>query len=232
MPADARYYGMGEKWLDRIELSGLRTKYWNTDVWSDFHWAQWGSHPVDPPYFTTPYLIVRSERGYVGFLIHNPGVTYMETPGHDRTRVFVAWQETYPNLLHVSEPIAGGRMRSAEPVGAGGYRPQCPHGKVAEARRRDAAPAHVGAGLPPKPVGLRRRTRPGEAQSQVCQRRDPVQRAVAGPGLHGGLSHLHGGRQAVPERGGPGRRQAPGERPAHCADPGPRREEGSRIQHL
>lgn len=99
VPADARYYGMGEKWLDRIELSGLRTKYWNTDVWSDFHWAQWGSHPVDPPYFTTPYLIVRTERGYVGFLIHNPGVTYMETPGHDRTRVFVAWQETYPNLL-------------------------------------------------------------------------------------------------------------------------------------
>ncbi len=100
---DAQFLGMGEKGLGRIELSGVRTKFWNTDVWSDFHWSQWKDHPVDPTYFSTPYVAVRTGGKWVGFLLHNPGVTFMETPGTDRTRVFAEWQRTSRHLILGSE---------------------------------------------------------------------------------------------------------------------------------
>lgn len=96
---DARFFGMGEKNFGRLELSGLRTKFWNTDVWGDFHWAQWTDHPADPPYLSVPYLIVRSSKGFVGLLLHNPYPAFMETPGTDEARVFVEWQRTAPTLV-------------------------------------------------------------------------------------------------------------------------------------
>ncbi|MBA4294024.1 hypothetical protein C0431_13765 [bacterium] len=95
-----RYYGMGQKSFGELELSGYRTVNWNTDVWSDFHWAQWGGHPTDPSYFTTPYIAVKfAENQYAGFLLHNPAPTFMETPGKDDSRVFVEWQRTSPHLI-------------------------------------------------------------------------------------------------------------------------------------
>lgn len=103
MPSDARYYGMGEKWFGRLELSGVRTKFYNTDVWSDFHWSQWMEHPVDPPYFTTPYVAVKVPQGWIGFLIDNPAVTFMSTPGREGDRAFAAWQATHHTLLLGSE---------------------------------------------------------------------------------------------------------------------------------
>lgn len=103
VPDDAQFFGMGEKWFGKLELSGIRTKFWNTDVWSDFHWGQWSGNPVDPPYCSVPYLVMRTGDRWVGFLLHNPGVTFMETPGNDSTRVFVEWQRTARNLILGSE---------------------------------------------------------------------------------------------------------------------------------
>ncbi|MBS1715321.1 MAG: hypothetical protein JST30_13395 [Armatimonadetes bacterium] len=103
VPPDSLYFGMGEKWFGRLELSGVRTKFWNTDVWSDFHWGQWSEHAADPPYFSTPYLAVRTSAGWTGFLLDDPGVTFMETPGKDATRVFVEWQRTSNKLILGSE---------------------------------------------------------------------------------------------------------------------------------
>ena len=103
VPEDAMFFGMGEKFFGKLELSGIRTKFWNTDVWSDFHWAQWSEHPADPPYCSVPYLAMRTSNGWVGFLLDNPGVTFMETPGNDSTRVFVEWQRTSRNLILGSE---------------------------------------------------------------------------------------------------------------------------------
>lgn len=103
VPEDAQFFGMGEKWFGKLELSGIRTKFWNTDVWSDFHWGQWSNHPVDPPYCSVPYLAMRTAGRWVGFLLHNPGVTFMETPGNDSTRVFVEWQRTSRHLILGSE---------------------------------------------------------------------------------------------------------------------------------
>lgn len=96
---EARFYGMGQKTFGRIELSGLRTCFWNTDVWSDFHFAQWGSYPTDPPYFSLPYLAMNDRGRWIGFLLPNPSPAYMETPGTDESRVFVEWQRTSPNLI-------------------------------------------------------------------------------------------------------------------------------------
>lgn len=100
VPPTARYYGMGQKTFGKLELSGYRSVFYNVDVWSDFHSAQWGSHPSDPSYFSLPYLAVKVPgKGYVGFLIHDPSPTFMETPGKDDSRVFVEWQRTSPHLI-------------------------------------------------------------------------------------------------------------------------------------
>jgi len=99
MPADAQFFGMGQKNYGQLELSGIRSTFWNTDVWSDFHWAQWGEHPADPPYFSLPYLAVRTGDKWFGFLLHNPSPAFMETPGSDESRIFVEWQRTSANLI-------------------------------------------------------------------------------------------------------------------------------------
>jgi alpha-glucosidase len=100
---EPRFYGMGEKNFATFELSGYRTKYWNTDVWGDFSASQWGDGPVDPPYFATPYLVVKTGDEYIGLLLHNPYATFMETPGIDESRVFVEWQRTSNHLIVGSE---------------------------------------------------------------------------------------------------------------------------------
>lgn len=101
---DARFFGMGEKTFGRLELSGRRAKFWNTDVWGDFHFAQWLDHPTDPPYASVPYLIVRTGGAYVGLLLDNPYPTFMETPGRPGgPEVFVEWQRTSPHLILGSE---------------------------------------------------------------------------------------------------------------------------------
>lgn len=94
-----KYYGLGEKNFGRLELSGLRTKFWNTDVWGDFHWAHWKDQPVDPPYISIPYVILKGEAGYVGILLHTAYPTFMEIPGEDASRAFEAWRHTSPQIL-------------------------------------------------------------------------------------------------------------------------------------
>lgn len=103
LSSETHFFGMGEKTFGKLELSGLRSKFWNTDVWGDFHFAQWGDNPTDPPYLSLPYLIAKVGDEYVGFLLHNPYPTFMETPGTDEARVFVEWQRTSESLILGSE---------------------------------------------------------------------------------------------------------------------------------
>lgn len=100
---EAKYFGLGEKTFGRIEVSGIRTKFWNTDVGGDFHFKQWLDDPTDPPYFSTPYLAAQIGDEWVGFLLHNPYPCYFEVPGTDESRVFVEWQRTAPQLIMGSE---------------------------------------------------------------------------------------------------------------------------------
>ncbi|MBN9503037.1 MAG: hypothetical protein BGO01_10965 [Armatimonadetes bacterium 55-13] len=99
----AKFFGLGEKTFGKIEVSGYRTKFWNTDVWGDFHFKQWLDEPTDPPYFSTPYLAAQIGEEWVGFLLDNPYPCFFEIPGTDESRVFVEWQRTAKTLIMGSE---------------------------------------------------------------------------------------------------------------------------------
>jgi alpha-glucosidase len=73
-----RFYGLGEKWSG-FEHSGRRTKFWNTDVWADFHPQTYieGKPPPDPVYLSVPYLIVQRRGRYIGLLLDNPYATFV-----------------------------------------------------------------------------------------------------------------------------------------------------------
>jgi alpha-glucosidase len=76
---DDRFYGMGEKWLGRLELSQIRTKFWNTDIWGDFAMDECiGGHP-DPAYVSIPYVALRRGDSYVGILVDNPEAVFIDT---------------------------------------------------------------------------------------------------------------------------------------------------------
>ena len=77
--AEDRFYGMGEKWFGRLELSGIQTKYWNTDVWGDFDIPTCVSGRPDPVYASIPYLILRRGDRFIGMLVNNPGAVFMRT---------------------------------------------------------------------------------------------------------------------------------------------------------
>lgn len=75
-----RFYGLGEKWTG-FEHSHRITKFWNTDVWADFHAQSYveGKPPADPVYLSIPYLILKRGDTYLGLLIDNPEATFIST---------------------------------------------------------------------------------------------------------------------------------------------------------
>lgn len=81
--ADMRFHGMGEKALG-LELTGRRTKFWNTDVWADFDFGQARDGNPDPLYLSIPWLIVRRGDRYAGILVHNPYAVFMATAPDQR----------------------------------------------------------------------------------------------------------------------------------------------------
>ncbi|HVT13195.1 MAG TPA: TIM-barrel domain-containing protein [Fimbriimonadaceae bacterium] len=100
----SRFYGMGEKTFGRVELSDTQTKFWNTDVWADFHYRQWLDQPTDPPYFSTPYVVCRIGGEYVGFLLDNPYPTWIATPHPTETRLILGAEGGMPSLWIICGP--------------------------------------------------------------------------------------------------------------------------------
>lgn len=80
-PDNSNFYGLGEKMLG-LELSKVRTKFWNTDVWADFDHAVFSEGHPDPLYASIPYLIVRTPAGWVGLLLNNPHASFISTDGN------------------------------------------------------------------------------------------------------------------------------------------------------
>ncbi len=76
-----RYYGMGEKLLG-LELTGVKTRFWNTDAFADFDWDAILAGKVDPYYVSIPYIIIRTPHGWVGLLLNNPYPTFAATAAH------------------------------------------------------------------------------------------------------------------------------------------------------
>lgn len=74
-----QYFGLGEKAFDRLEVSQMRTKFWNTDALGDFPYGQWKEGPADPYYVSIPYLVLRRGDYWVGLLLHNPCAPFFDT---------------------------------------------------------------------------------------------------------------------------------------------------------
>lgn len=75
---DMQFYGMGEK-MRGLELSGIQTKFWNTDIFADFHWKEIENDRPDPMYVSIPYVVIKRGNTYVGLLLDNPHATFMST---------------------------------------------------------------------------------------------------------------------------------------------------------
>ncbi|NQT59357.1 MAG: hypothetical protein HQ557_10285 [Bacteroidetes bacterium] len=74
-----RFYGMGEKNIG-FEKSGVRTKFWNTDVWGDFSDDDGLFGATDPMYISIPYMLIHTAQdAWVGMLVHNPYPVFMDT---------------------------------------------------------------------------------------------------------------------------------------------------------
>lgn len=78
---DDRYFGMGEKW-GPLEKRGLRSQFWNTDVWASYDPACIEAADVDPTYASIPYLIIERSGTWFGILLDSPYPAFMATaPG-------------------------------------------------------------------------------------------------------------------------------------------------------
>lgn len=75
---DHQFYGLGEK-MRGLELSGQRTKFWNTDIFADFDIREIEAGRPDPMYVSIPYVIVKRGNYYCGLLLDNPYATFLST---------------------------------------------------------------------------------------------------------------------------------------------------------
>ena len=75
---EMHFYGMGEK-SNGFEKSGIKTKFWNTDVWGDFPVSEVVHHSTDPMYLSVPYLLIKKEDNWFGILVDNPYPVFMAT---------------------------------------------------------------------------------------------------------------------------------------------------------
>lgn len=71
-----RFFGLGEKW-GPLEKTGTKTKFWNTDVWSDFAMCACHQGAADPVYASIPYLICQKGSTYFGILLDTPFAAFM-----------------------------------------------------------------------------------------------------------------------------------------------------------
>ena len=77
---DYRFYGMGEK-MGSFEKTGVRTKFWNRDVFADFDKGSIAQGKTDPMYVSIPWLIVRTPTSWVGVLINTPEAPFISAGG-------------------------------------------------------------------------------------------------------------------------------------------------------
>lgn len=96
-----RFYGLGEK-CGGLEKTGVRTKFWNTDVFADFDRGAILRGETDPMYVSIPYLLIRTEAGYAGLLVDNPHAVFMNlgaTEGVEGQKELGTHREVYFGAL-------------------------------------------------------------------------------------------------------------------------------------
>jgi alpha-glucosidase len=111
-----QFYGMGEKWSG-LEHSNKTAKFWNTDIWGDFHPESYknGKPAPDPTYVSIPYLILKRDNTYLGLLLDNPYATYISTrftsslaaqreTNSKNGAIYLAAEKGQPNLYLIYGP--------------------------------------------------------------------------------------------------------------------------------
>lgn len=98
LDGDEGFFGMGEK--QGFERSGVRTQFWNTDVFGDFSMKEVESGRTDPMYVSLPVLIRRKiVDGYIrytGLVVNNPCAPFMNTGAEEG---IFAFQNIQPDPL-------------------------------------------------------------------------------------------------------------------------------------
>jgi alpha-glucosidase len=117
------FYGMGEKNLG-FELSGKRTKFWNTDVFGDFFWDQIERSSTDPFYGSFPVLIVKTADRWAGIVVNNPHAVFMNTGAEEGIfqpgagpfvpELFVGSRDGAPDLWFVADSTPSGLVRKLQ----------------------------------------------------------------------------------------------------------------------
>ncbi|MFA7125522.1 MAG: glycoside hydrolase family 31 protein [Sphaerochaetaceae bacterium] len=75
---DMHFYGMGEKNIG-FEKSGIRTKFWNTDVWADFSWWDIEHGSTDPMYASFPVMLIKKENLWIALMVPTSTAVFMDT---------------------------------------------------------------------------------------------------------------------------------------------------------
>ncbi len=74
---EIQFYGLGEH-SGKLEKSGQRVKFWNTDLWGDFSFHEIRHAHPNPLYVSIPWLIVKQGNDYIGILVNHPGAVFMD----------------------------------------------------------------------------------------------------------------------------------------------------------
>jgi alpha-glucosidase len=76
--SDMQFYGMGEKNIG-FEKSGVRTKFWNTDIWADFTDQEIRDGSTDPMYLSAPVLLIHTGSSWLGMIVPSAYPVFMDT---------------------------------------------------------------------------------------------------------------------------------------------------------
>ncbi len=77
-----RFYGLGEKAMP-VEKTGVRTKFYNTDLWADFPPAVYRDGTPDPLYCSIPYLLLDAGPAWIGILLSTPYPSFISLLAKD-----------------------------------------------------------------------------------------------------------------------------------------------------
>lgn len=73
---DMKFFGLGQK-TGSLEKTGLRTRFWNVDVWGEHPLEQVRTGAEDPQYISIPWLIIERQCGNkriaIGLWVDHPG---------------------------------------------------------------------------------------------------------------------------------------------------------------
>jgi len=93
--AKFRLFGLGEKAFP-LERSGIRTKFYNTDVWADFPTPVHRDGNPDPLYASIPYVLIDTGSAWVGVLLTTSYPAFASLRVDDAIADSLHWPSSLP----------------------------------------------------------------------------------------------------------------------------------------